>query len=145
MERIWKVGYVLAILFLAISCKKMEERSALLLEVKSFNGIAVADGGPYPTEVVTGQEIVIEYYFESTVPLEIFTCGTDREADQSEYLLEGPAEGDLSGIVRFKFVVDDLLPGEPAGVLGPYVLMRMELMNEEGVVASRNISFRKVS
>jgi hypothetical protein len=144
MERLWRVGYVLAILFLAVSCKKMEERSALLLEVRSFNGVAVNDSGPIQTELSSGQEVIIEYYFETTVPLEIFTYGTDREADQSEYLLVGPDEGDLIGTIRFKFVVDDLIPGEPQGFLGPYALMRMEMMNEEGVVASRNFNFRKV-
>ena len=122
----------------------MEERSALLLEVRSFNGVAVNDSGPIQTELSSGQEVIIEYYFETTVPLEIFTYGTDREADQSEYLLVGPDEGDLIGTIRFKFVVDDLIPGEPQGVLGPYALMRMEMMNEEGVVASRNFNFRKV-
>ena len=144
MDKLWRAGLIMATLFLAISCKKMEERSALFLEVRSFNGVAVNDGGPYPTELSSGEEVILEYYFESVVPLEIFTYGTDREADQSEYLLEGPEEGDLRGAIRFKFVVDDLIPGEPQGFLGPYALMRMEMMNEEGVVVSRNINFRKV-
>lgn len=135
---------LLAALFLVASCKKLEERGALILEVRSFNGVEVPDGGPYPSNVTEGQEVIVEYYYESSVPLQEVAYGTDLEADQSEYLIQPAVEGTLSGTIKFKFVTSELLPGTP-DITGPWKKLKMQLLNEEGVVAIRDITFRKVN
>ncbi|MFM1932321.1 MAG: hypothetical protein RL226_1624 [Bacteroidota bacterium] len=125
---------MLAAASLLASCKKMELREDISLKLTHYNGEAV-DNLPFTIDAAGGQTHEFTFSFSSPAPLAEIRYGVDIEADESEYLVEGPQPGDTEGQITYRFVVDDFLPGPVVG-LPLYAVIRVHLLNEEGVSAS---------
>lgn len=132
-------------LFSFFSCKKMEERSDVTLYItKVGNTSYTPSNQPTSIDCQQGQEFDVEYYFESKVPLDTYIYGTDYEKDQEQYLTGKPSDGALSGNFVFHFVVNDLIPEEFINVSN-YETLGLEILNEEGVVASSKFTLRRTN
>lgn len=126
-------------------CKKMEERSDASLVVTKVGNTVYTNTQPGIVDCTSGQTILVEYKYDAQFAVAEMKYGTDYDADQSQYLLENIPDGATSGTVKFNFVVDELIPEPVAGGIPQYMSLNIDILNEEGVTVSTNISFRKTN
>ncbi|MEZ4801015.1 MAG: hypothetical protein R2809_14830 [Flavobacteriales bacterium] len=127
------------------SCKKMEERSDASLIVTKVGNTVYTDFQPSIIDCTSGQTFLVEYKYDAQFAVAEMKYGTDYDADQSQYLLENIPDGATSGVIKFNFVVDELIPEPIAGGIPQYKSLNFDILNEDGVTVSKNISFRKTN